>query len=53
MVWNSSEMSLPPLRFAGVLLDGGVIGFDTNETTGGAGANYLGIGGNVSMRLRQ
>jgi curli production assembly/transport component CsgG len=42
--------SLPPLRFAGVLLDGGVIGYDTNETTGGMGANYLGIGGNVTYR---
>lgn len=42
--------SLPPLRFAGVLLDGGVIGYDTNETTGGAGANYLGVGGNISYR---
>ena len=42
--------SLPPLRFAGVLLDGGVVGYDTNESTGGVGANYLGIGGNVSYR---
>jgi curli production assembly/transport component CsgG len=42
--------SLPPLRFAGILLDGGVIGYDTNETTGGIGANYLGIGGNVQYR---
>ncbi|NOJ47659.1 CsgG/HfaB family protein [Bradyrhizobium archetypum] len=47
---GSKAQSLPPLRFAGVLLDGGVIGFDTNETTGGIGANYLGIGGNVSYR---
>ncbi|MFC0239167.1 CsgG/HfaB family protein [Rhodopseudomonas telluris] len=42
--------SLPPLRFAGVLLEGGVIGYDTNETTGGIGANYLGIGANVQYR---
>jgi len=47
---GDKAQSLPPLRFAGVLLDGGVIGFDTNETTGGIGANYLGIGGNVSYR---
>lgn len=47
---GKNAQSLPPLRFAGVLLDGGVIGFDTNETTGGIGANYLGIGGNVSYR---
>jgi curli production assembly/transport component CsgG len=42
--------SLPPLRFAGIILEGGVIGYDTNETTGGIGANYLGIGGNVQYR---
>ena len=47
---GSKAQSLPPLRFAGVLLDGGVIGYDTNETTGGIGANYLGIGGNVQYR---
>jgi curli production assembly/transport component CsgG len=47
---GSKAQNLPPLRFAGVLLDGGVIGYDTNETTGGIGANYLGIGGNVSYR---
>jgi hypothetical protein len=27
-----------------------VIGYGTNETTGGVGANYRGIGGNVSYR---
>lgn len=41
---------LPALRFAGVLLQGGIIGYDTNETTGGIGANYLGIGGNTQYR---
>lgn len=47
---GNKAQNLPPLRFAGVLLDGGVIGYDTNETTGGVGASYLGIGGNVSYR---
>jgi curli production assembly/transport component CsgG len=47
---GKSAQNLPPLRFAGVILDGGVIGYDTNETTGGIGANYLGIGGNVQYR---
>lgn len=42
--------SLPPLRFAGVILDGGVIGYDSNETTGGVGASYLGVGPNVQYR---
>jgi curli production assembly/transport component CsgG len=47
---GKNAQSLPPLRFAGVLLEGGVVGYDTNETTGGVGANYLGIGGNVQYR---
>ncbi len=41
---------LPPMRFAGLLLEGGVLGFDGNVTTGGVGANYLGIGGDVQYR---
>lgn len=36
--------ALPALLFAGVLLEGGVIGYDTNTFTGGAGASLLGIG---------
>jgi curli production assembly/transport component CsgG len=47
---GEKAQSLPPLRFAGVLLEGGVVGYDTNETTGGIGANYLGIGSNVQYR---
>ena len=41
---------LPALRFAGVILEGGIIGYDTNETTGGVGANYLGIGASTQYR---
>jgi curli production assembly/transport component CsgG len=41
---------LPALRFAGIILDGGVIGYDTNQRTGGLGANYLGIGGTTNYR---
>lgn len=42
--------ALPPLLFAGILLEGGIIGFDSNTRTGGAGARYLGIGGDVQYR---
>jgi curli production assembly/transport component CsgG len=38
------------MRFAGLLLEGGILGFDGNVTTGGAGANYLAIGGDVQYR---
>src|SRR5579884_3074525 len=41
---------MPPLRFAGIILDGGIIGYDTNELTGGAGARYLGDGGSTQYR---
>ncbi|NLS00787.1 curli production assembly protein CsgG [Rhizobium sp. P38BS-XIX] len=49
-VYGAKSGGMPPLRFAGVLLDGGIIGYDSNETTGGLGANYLGIGGNTQYR---
>ncbi len=38
---------LPPLVYGGMLLQGGIIGYDSNVVTGGAGALYLGIGGNT------
>lgn len=41
---------LPPLLFAGILLEGGVISYDTNILTGGAGARYFGIGGSTEYR---
>ncbi len=42
---------LPPLLYAGVLLEGGIIGYDSNVITGGAGARLL--GGGVSGQFRQ
>lgn len=43
--------ALPALLFAGILLEGGIIGFDSNLMTGGAGARLLGIGGDAKFRL--
>lgn len=42
--------ALPAMLFAGVILEGGVVGFDTNTMTGGAGAAFLGVGGDVKYR---
>lgn len=42
--------NLPPLLYAGLLIEGGVVGYDTNIITGGVGANFLGIGGDVKYR---
>jgi curli production assembly/transport component CsgG len=45
-----NTQALPALLFAGVLLEGGIIGYDTNTVTGGAGAAFLGIGGHTDYR---
>lgn len=45
-----NEAALPPLLFAGVILEGGIIGYDTNTVTGGAGARFLGIGAKTDYR---
>lgn len=47
---NSNEPNLPPLLFAGVLLEGGIISYDSNIITGGAGARYFGVGGSTQYR---
>lgn len=41
---------LNPLLFAGILLEGGVISYDTNLMTGGVGARYFGTGGSSQYR---
>ena len=45
-----NPQALPPLLFAGVLLEGGIVAFDTNTLTGGVAARYLGIGGQTDYR---
>ncbi len=45
--------ALPPLLYAGVLLEGGIIGYDSNVITGGAGARILGVGGSGQFRQDQ
>ncbi|MEL7130501.1 MAG: CsgG/HfaB family protein, partial [Pseudomonadota bacterium] len=42
--------ALPALRFAGILIEGAISGYDTNTVTGGAGARYLGIGATTQYR---
>jgi curli production assembly/transport component CsgG len=45
-----NPQALPALLFAGVLLEGGVVGYDTNTLTGGIGASLLGIGGDAKYQ---
>lgn len=44
---------LPALLFAGVMLEGGIIGYDTNVVTGGTGFRYLATGGSSMYRKDQ
>lgn len=47
------EEALQPLLFAGMIIEGGIIGYDTNLQTGGRGARYLGIGASRQYRQDQ
>jgi len=44
------DKQLQPLLFAGLLIQGGVINYDTNVQSGGMGARYLGIGTSKQYR---
>lgn len=44
---------LPPLLYAGVMLEGGIIGYDTNVITGGGGVRYFGAGASGQFRQDQ
>ncbi len=39
----NNESLLPPLLFAGVILEGGIISYETNVLSGGAGIRYMGV----------
>lgn len=47
---GANPQALPSLLFAGVILEGGIVGFDSNTLTGGAGAAFLGIGAKAEYR---
>ena len=47
---DPNEPQLTPLLYAGVLLEGGIISYDSNIITGGFGARYFGAGGSVKYR---
>ena len=44
------DQDIGPLLFAGVILEGGIVGYDTNTFTGGSGARALGVGFNTEIR---
>lgn len=47
---GEQQPALQPMLFAGMLFEGGVVGYDTNVETGGNGARYLGIGATSQYR---
>lgn len=45
-----SASALPPLQHAGIIIQGGITGYDLYTKTGGVGARYLGIGGDTKWQ---
>ena len=42
--------SLPPMLFAGIIMEGGIVGYDSNTLTGGSGARIFGIGASTQYQ---
>ena len=47
---KAGTVKLPPLLFAPIMLEGGIIAYESNLLTGGIGARYLGIGGDIKYQ---
>lgn len=47
---DPAETKLTPLLYAGVLIEGGIVSYDSNILTGGFGARYFGAGGSTKYR---
>ena len=41
---------LPPMMFAGVIVEGGIVGYDSNTLTGGSGVRLFGIGASTQYQ---
>jgi curli production assembly/transport component CsgG len=48
---KDTERNLLPMKFAGLLLEGGIVGYDSNIATGGVGARYMNIGTSAEYRI--
>ena len=47
---HDENKAIQPLLFAGIILEGGIIGYDTNMESGGRGGRYLGVGRKTMYR---
>lgn len=52
-VVNNHGADLSSLSSANIVIEGGIVAYDSNIVTGGAGAKYLGIGGSGQYRTDQ
>lgn len=50
---DSAAIHIPALTPASILVDGGIISYESNVRTGGAGARFLGIGLSTQYRVDQ
>lgn len=47
---GKEAQQLPPMIFAGVIMEGAIVGYDSNTTTGGVGGWFAGVGGQTQMQ---
>lgn len=47
---GNKSKKMPPLLFAGIILEGGVVSYDSNIITGGSGLRYFGVGASNQYR---
>jgi curli production assembly/transport component CsgG len=50
---GTPPVQMPPLLAASVLIEGGVVAYESNVRTGGVGARFLGIGMSTQYRVDQ
>ena len=50
---TEANNQLKPLVFAGLIVEGGIVGYDSNIASGGVGARYFGIGLSEQYRTDQ
>tara|TARA_Y100001937_G_scaffold114288_1_gene163878 strand:- start:31 stop:858 length:828 start_codon:yes stop_codon:yes gene_type:complete len=50
---TEANNQLKPLVFAGLIIEGGIVGYDSNIASGGVGARYFGLGLNEQYRTDQ
>lgn len=53
MQGNDEQNELPPLTTAKIIIEGGIVSYDTNLRTGGFGAEYFGISASTLYREDQ